>query len=69
MSTTQRINKTKDWKVTVITLGGKRYAYYFDTEEDADAVAVMLYAHGEDISEVKVLPTVATNMPFSFNKP
>lgn len=63
MSHAQRINKTKDWKVTVVTLGGKRYAYYFDTEEDADAVSVMLYAHGEDIREVNVLPTLAINAP------
>lgn len=55
---TPRIDKKKDWKLTAVTVTGQRIAYYFDTEADADAAAIILMAHCRDMADAIVSPRV-----------
>ncbi|MCM1077784.1 MAG: hypothetical protein NC411_10540 [Bacteroides sp.] len=52
-----RISTPKDtWTVTATTLSGKRFHFRMETERDADALALILHAHGRDIARTQVNP-------------
>lgn len=52
-----RISAPKDtWMVTATTISGKRYRFHMETGRDADALALILHAHGRDIAQTQVDP-------------
>ncbi|MCM1356464.1 MAG: hypothetical protein NC212_08685 [Staphylococcus sp.] len=52
-----RLSTPEDtWMVTAVTLSGQRYRFHMETERDADALALILHAHGRDIATTEVTP-------------